>query len=119
MFYFRIKYFLSETDDWSGQLDVHFCYYNNGISLTPNFSGFSNMAYIFGRVLASSFVILLPNISTNEHSKTTPRPMTTVINIGDFRSLNMFLTSSPWCSCLASKSMVEFYRWSNKTKKSD
>ena len=87
MFYFRIKYFLSETDDWSGQLNVHFCYYNNDISLTPNFSGFSNMAYIFGRVLASSFVILLPNISTNEHSKTTPRPMTTVINIGDFRSL--------------------------------
>ena len=39
MFYFRIKYFLSETDDWSGQLDVHFCYYNNDISLTPNFSG--------------------------------------------------------------------------------
>ena len=53
----------------------------------------------------------------NEHRKTTPRPMTTVINIGDFRSLNMFLTSSPWCSCFASKSMVEFYRWSNKTKK--
>ena len=50
MFYFRIKYFLSETDD--GQLDVHFCYYNNDISLTP-LSGFSNMAYIFGRVLAS------------------------------------------------------------------
>ena len=32
---------------------------------------------------------------------TKPRPMTIVINIGDFRSLNMFLTSSPCCFCFA------------------
>lgn len=32
---------------------------------------------------------------------TKPRPMTIVINIGDFRSLNTFLTSSPCFFCFA------------------
>lgn len=36
-------------------------------ALTLKFSGFTNMAFIFGRVLSSGFAILMPNISTNEH----------------------------------------------------
>ena len=38
-------------------------------ALTPKFSGFTNMAFIFGRVLSSAFAILMPNISTNEHQE--------------------------------------------------
>ena len=38
-------------------------------ALTPKFSGFTNMAFIFGRVLSSAFAILMPNISSKEHQE--------------------------------------------------
>ena len=38
-------------------------------ALTPKFSGFTNMAFIFGRVLSSAFAILMPDISSKEHKE--------------------------------------------------
>ena len=38
-------------------------------ALTPKFSGFTNMAFIFGRVLSSAFAILMPDISSKEHQE--------------------------------------------------
>ena len=38
-------------------------------ALTQKFSGFTNMAIIFGRVLSSSFATLMPNISSKEHQE--------------------------------------------------